>query len=424
METLILIAQGYQVFLLIFLIAYMTQHFVFSYNRLYGEQKNYYQDILDEDVPMISVVIPMHDEELVANNILDRIIISDYPQDKMEIIPINDHSTDTTGKILDVYAQKYPNIKPFHRLDDKQKRGKAESLNEAMERCNGRIIVVFDADYMPAKEVVKSLVVGFKDPQVGAVMGRVLVGNSDTNLLTILLDMERSAGYQVGQQARYNMDLIPQYGGTVGAYRKGVVTDMGNFDTKVLAEDTDLTYKMFLNGWKVAYANKVECYEQMPESWIGRAKQVRRWARGHNEVLFKHFFSIFTSKYLSLKAKLDSLLLLSVYMMPLLLFVGILNSIFLFFMDAISIINSMTALILVMAISALGNFAPFFQIAIANYLDGRTHALKLIPIFAFNFVLYIFYASRGFFDAVVDIVSKREVDWDKTKRYQRNQDAK
>ena len=424
MEALVLIAQGYQMFLLVFLVIYMIQHFVFSYNRLYSEQKNYYHDIIDEDVPMISVVIPMHNEELVANHILDRIVVSDYPQEKMEIIPINDHSTDRTGEILDTYAQKYPNIKPFHRIKDEEKRGKAESLNEAMERCNGRIIVVFDADYMPAKEVIKSLVIGFKDPQVGAVMGRVLVGNSDTNLLTILLDMERSAGYQVGQQARYNMDLIPQYGGTVGAYRKSVMTQMGGFDTKVLAEDTDLTYKMYLNGWKVAYANKIECYEQMPESWMDRARQVRRWARGHNEVLFKHLPSIFTSKYFSLKAKWDGLLLLMVYMMPVLLFIGIVNSIFLFFADSISIINSMTALILIMAINAFGNFAPFFQIAMANYLDGRTHALKLIPLFAFNFVLYVFYASRGFFDAIVDTVSKREVDWDKTKRYQRNQNVK
>jgi len=424
MEVLILIAQAYQIFLLIFFLIYVIQHFVFSYNRLYGEQKNYYHDILDKEVPMISVLIPMYNEELVANNILDRIVVSEYPQEKMEIIPINDHSTDRTGEILDAYAQKYPNIKPFHRLKDKQKRGKAESLNEAMGRCSGSIIVLFDADYMPAKEVIKSLVVGFKDPQVGAVMGRVLVGNSDTNLLTLLLDMERSAGYQVSQQARYNMDLIPQYGGTVGAYRKSVLTKMGGFDTKVLAEDTDLTYKMYLNGWKVAYANKTECYEQMPENWMARARQVRRWARGHNEVLFRHLPSVFTSKYFSLKAKWDGLLLLMVYTMPVLLFVGIINSIFLFFVDAISIVNSMTALILIMAINAFGNFAPFFQIAVANYLDGRTHALKLIPLFAFNFVLYVFYASRGFLDAIVDTVSNREVEWDKTKRYKRHQDVK
>jgi len=419
METLINIAQGYQIFLLAFMVIYMVQHFIFTYNRLYGEQKNYYHDILDKEFPMISVIIPMHNEELVARNILDRIIMSDYPMDKMEIIPINDHSTDKTKEILDEYAQKYPNIQPHHRLSEKQKRGKSEALNDGMLLSKGRIIVVFDADYLPGKDVIKSLVIGFKDPQVGAVMGRVLVGNSNTNLLTILLDMERSGGYQVGQQARYNLDLIPQYGGTVGAYRKSVVIQMGSFDTKVLAEDTDLTFKMYLNGWKVAYANKVECYEEMPEDWVTRAKQIRRWSRGHNEVMFKHLFSMFKSKYISLKAKVDGILLLFVYAMPVMLIVGIINAILLFFIDAIGIVNSITALIFILAINAFGNFAPFFQISTANYLDGRKASLKLVPMFAFNFILYIFYTGLGFFDAISDLFTKREVDWVKTKRSER-----
>lgn len=421
METFIQIAQGYQIFLLVFMVAYMIQHFIFTYNRLYGEQKNYYHDIIDDEVPMITVLIPMHNEELVAKDILERVLVSNYPMDKMEIIPINDHSTDGTKSILDTYAKKYSNIMPLHRLDG-EKRGKSEGLNDAMLTSRGEIIVVFDADYLPGKEVIRSLVIGFKDPQIGAVMGRVLVGNSDSNLLTTLLEMERSGGYQVSQQARYNMDLIPQYGGTVGAYRKNVVLKMGGFDPRVLAEDTDLTYKMYLNGWKVAYANKVECYEEMPENWEYRARQVRRWARGHNEVMFKHFTSIFTSKYLTFKEKVDAVMLLFVYLMPVLLIVGIINSIFLYFADAIGIISGLIVLILILSINAFGNFAPFFQVAIANLLDGRKESLKLVPMFAFNFVLYLFYTSRGFIDALGDLFTRREPHWDKTKRFKKEQE--
>ena len=419
MDFLISVSQGYQIFLLIFMLAYIVQHFVFTYNRLYGEQKNYYHDIIDNEYPKVSILIPMHNEELVAKNILDRLLQLDYPVNQMEIIPINDHSDDKTKEILDDYAQRYSHITPYHRLEDDVKRGKAESLNEVMKICKHNIIVVFDADYMPAKETVKSLVIGFKDPQIGAVMGRVLVHNSDVNLLTMMLEMERSGGYQVGQQARYNMDLIPQYGGTVGAYRKAVLLEMGGFDPKVLAEDTELTFKMYLNGWKVAYANKVECYEEVPENWMQRARQVRRWARGHNEVMFKHLWSTFTSKYLSFKEKWDGVLLLFVYMMPFLLILGVINAIFLFFMDSIAIMSGITALVLVLAINSFGNFAPFFQIAIANYLDGRKASLKLVPMFTFNFVLYIFYTALGFFDAIGDVFSKRDVHWEKTKRSER-----
>lgn len=124
MDSLINIAQGYQVFLLVFMLSYMIQHFIFTYSRLYGEQKNYYHDIIDNEVPGVSILVPMHNEELVARNILNRLVQMDYPIEQIEIIPINDHSDDNTKEILDEYAQKYPHITPYHRLDDRQKRGK------------------------------------------------------------------------------------------------------------------------------------------------------------------------------------------------------------------------------------------------------------------------------------------------------------
>lgn len=417
MQILIYISQAYAIVLFIFLLIYLIRHFMFTFNRMYGEQKNYYHDIIDDEWPYLTVILPMHNEEEVARVILDRIIDSDYPKDKLEVIPINDHSDDKTGDILEYYALKHAYIKPYHRVSDKQKRGKAVSLNEVMVFCQGEVIAVFDADYEPPKGILRALVVGFKDPEIGAVMGRVLVKNTDKNLLTIMLDMERSGGYQVGQQARYNLDLFPQYGGTVGAYRHEVLMNMGGFDPKILAEDTELTFKMFLHGWKVAYANKAECYEEAPESWSRRANQVRRWSRGHNQVMYRYLFPLLASKYLSLRQKVDGLNLLFVYILPFALFLGILNSIFLYFVDEMTLVNSFTALIIILAMNAFGNFAPFFQLAMANFIDGRTASLRLIPVFAFNFVLYMYYASLGFVDSLIDLVSKRNVNWVKTPRY-------
>ena len=82
--------------------------------------------------------------------------------------------------------------------------------------AQGDIAIIFDADYVPGRGLLKQLVAPFFDPEVGAVMGRVVPINSGTNLLTRMLDLERSGGYQVDQQARMNMNLLPQYGGTVG----------------------------------------------------------------------------------------------------------------------------------------------------------------------------------------------------------------
>lgn len=92
--------------------------------------------------------------------------------------------------------------------------------------------------------MLKQIALGFEDPQVGAVMGRVIPYNTNTNMLTRLINLERSGGYQVDQQARYNLKTIPQYGGTVGGFRKDFLLETGGFNPKVLAEDTELTYRL------------------------------------------------------------------------------------------------------------------------------------------------------------------------------------
>ena len=90
-------------------------------------------------------------------------------------------------------------------------------------------------------------------------MGRVIPYNVDTNMLTRLLNLERSGGYQADQQARYNLRTLPQYGGTVGGFRKEFMVNSGGFNTRVLAEDTELTYRLYTQRWKVIYANNAEC---------------------------------------------------------------------------------------------------------------------------------------------------------------------
>ena len=105
---------------------------------------------------------------------------------------------DNTQKIIDQYAAKYDIIRPIERRDDNSVgKGKPVGLNDAMQVARGDIIVVFDADYRPATDLLRQLALAFEDPGVGAVMGRVIPYNTGKNLLTRLLNMERSGGYQV-----------------------------------------------------------------------------------------------------------------------------------------------------------------------------------------------------------------------------------
>jgi len=411
----VLILKLYLITVILTLLAYAVRHFLFTVNRISGEQRLYYQDIIDTDVPMISVLIPMHNEEKVARLSLDAMVNADYPADKMEVIPINDNSTDDTGQILDEYAARYPFVKPLHRTSEK--RGKQAGLNDAMEICTGDIVIVFDADYIPQRATFRDLAISFLDPEVGAVMGRVVPKNAGTNLLTRLLDLERSGGYQVDQQARHNMQLIPQYGGTVGGFRRHIVQEFGGFDMRVLAEDTDLTYLLYNRGWKVVYANRVECYEESPENWSTRMTQIYRWSRGHNQVLFKHLWGVIKSPYLRFREKIDAILLLSLYLIPFVMISGYIVSFILFSLGEMQIIHNIFVFFFVAGCNTFGNFAPFYQIGTASMLDGTNRRIRLLPFLFFYFILNVWTINLGMFSAIWDRITRKEVLWAKTDRF-------
>lgn len=409
--------KGYVILVTLIVLIYAIRHFIFAYNRMFAKQRLYYSDIFTSDMPSISVLIPMHNEELVLENVLDSLLECVYDRDRLEIFPINDNSSDHTKDLLEAYHKKYEFIRPIHR--DCEDRGKPAGLNDAMKLAKGDIIIVFDADYRPAKDMLRQIALAFQNPEVGAVMGRVIPYNTNANILTRLLNIERSGGYQVDQQARYNLQLIPQYGGTVGGFRKDILIESGGFNTKVLAEDTELTYRLLTQGWKVIYANSAECYEEAPETWDVRARQIRRWSRGHNQVFFQYFFKTLLSPHMRMREKVDGTLLLMIYLIPFLLGVSQLVSLGLFLIGEMNLLASWWVLLFVGAYSSFGNFAPFYEIGGALMMDGIKGDAKLLPLLMLNFYFYMWYISLGFLDAVADVFTGRKVTWAKTKRFAR-----
>lgn len=412
----VLILKLYIVLVVLVMAVYAVRHYRFTLNRMLGRQRLYTHDILDSDLPLISVLVPMHDEERVARQCLEALLRCEYPRDRLQIIPIDDHSTDRTGEILDELARNEPVIQPLHRRE-RGERGKPAALNDALAVATGEIVLVFDADYIPSRGMLRDLAICFQDPEVGAVMGRVIPYNTRRNLLTRLLDLERSGGYQVDQQARHNLRLIPQYGGTVGGFRRRQVLELGGFDPRILAEDTDLTVRLYLRGWKVVYANRVECFEEVPEVWEVRSRQIQRWSRGHNMVMFRYFWPLVRSRYLTRHERLDGMLLLGIYTVPVFLLLGIIDSVILFFLGEMQIVSSMLIFLFVAAYNCFGNFAPFYEIGTAALLDGVTHRIRLLPFLTFYFLLNVWNMSRGFFAALGDLILRRRATWSKTERF-------
>jgi cellulose synthase/poly-beta-1,6-N-acetylglucosamine synthase-like glycosyltransferase len=245
----------------------------------------------------------------------------------------------------------------------------------------------------------------------------VVPHNTSSTVLARLLDLERSGGYQVDQQARFNLDLIPQYGGTVGGFRRSAAMLWGGFHPSRMAEDTDMTFRLYTRGFRVAYANRVECYEQVPQEWEARFKQLRRWSRGHTQALFHHFIPVIKSPHLNFAEKADALLLLGVYMVPPLIVSAVLTNLYLFLDGATPVGPNLALSFFVVLYGAFGNFAPFYQIGVAGLLDGMRERLRLLP---FLFLLFMYNAlavTCGVCDAIVDLTRNRHPEWDKTVRF-------
>lgn len=394
---------------------YAARHWIFTLSRLVAPQRLFHHDIIDSRMPTVSILIPMHNEEKVAAAALDSILLNDYPKELMELIPIDDHSEDGTAAILRRYAAAYPIVRPLYRRNGA--RGKSSALNDGLRAANNEVILVFDADYNPGRGLIRELAVAFFDPEVGAVMGRVVPKNADRNFLTRLLDLERTGGYQVDQQARFNLDLLPQYGGTVGGFRRSIALFMGGFDPDMLAEDTEFTFRLFASGWKIAYSNRAECYEEVPETWSARFRQLRRWARGHTRSMVRHWRGVAGSPYLTATQKIDALLLLGVYLVPALLLSGLAANALLFMMAAIPASTSVALGMFVVAYSAFGNFAPLYEIGAAVLLDGKRERLYLLPYVYFLFVFNSWTVTVGVVDAIVDGILRQTPTWEKTERF-------
>ena len=395
---------------------YTVRHYFFTLNRLFGFQRHPYIDTDTADWPNVTVLVAAHNEEKVVAHILTALMDVRYPEDRLLVVPVNDRSTDRTREIIDGFVETYPGrIRPFHRTGGKG--GKAAALKDAMELVETEVILIFDADYIPGSGLIKQLVAPFFDPEVGGVMGRVVPLNVGANLLTRLLDLERAGGYQVDQQARMNLHLVPQHGGTVAGVRRSALREIGGWNDDTLTEDTDLTYRLLLAGWKTVYQNRSECYEEVPETWTVRIKQIMRWAKGHNQALATYGLRLLFGRHLATwRERVDGFLLLNVYVMAPITVVGWLLALAVFY-QGVNPLHGVIAVLSITAYAAVGNFAAFFEIAAAARLDSTRERIRLLPLLVLGFVVSIVAVSQALISQMIAPITGAQFHWDKTERF-------
>jgi cellulose synthase/poly-beta-1,6-N-acetylglucosamine synthase-like glycosyltransferase len=405
---------------LVLMVIYTLRHVLFTMNRLFGRQRHPYLDIDTADWPFVTVVVPAHNESAVIAHALDALADVDYPSERYEVVAVDDRSSDDTWAVMTEAGERHPEVLRLLRRTEGMP-GKAAVLKEVSEALDSDILIVFDADYVPGRGLIKQIAAPFFDAEVGAVMGRVVPHNTASNLLTRLLDLERAGGYQVDQQARMNLHLLPQYGGSVGGVRLSALRAVGGWRVDVYAEDTDLTYRLMLGGFKTVYENRCECYEEVPEVWQERNRQIMRWTKGHNQVALRHLGRTLRAPGMGALARLDAVLLLGVYLLAPLLLLGFISAFMLFLLGEPVLRGGVLVVFGLVSFSALGNYAAFFEIAAALHLDGSRRRLRLLPLNFLNFLVSLINITRACVSLVFDdTLRRRELRWDKTARYRAN----
>lgn len=393
------------------MVVYLLRHYVFTAIALiYGRaSENAFKRDGDWE-PNLSVVVPAHNEERVIGRLLERIVEFTYPKEKLQVVVVDDGSTDNTGKIIEDFAKKYAFIKPLHRHSTT---GKAAALNEALKQATGEIIYFFDADYVPDHDFVEKSNHAFSDPKVGLVQGNIRVLNEDKGVQKVV-SLERIGGFRVNQLARDILGLVPQFGGTAGGVRRSLLQSLGGFDESVLAEDTDLTFRIYFAGFKVRYLLDVGSYEEALDGWRGYWRQRSRWSKGHMQCAFKHLGPLMKSKNLTLREKLDGFLLLNIYFVPVLVGLGWLLA-GLSFILGYGLWTGRAALIVTLIYLFAGNVAPLSEVIVGAILEKRFRLCRYVPLLLIAFILNVFICTKSLIDLLIaKICEKPPPRWNKT----------
>jgi peptidoglycan-N-acetylglucosamine deacetylase len=230
----------------------------------------------------VAVLVPAYNEEAVITKTIDGLLTS-AAGDAFEIVIIDDGSTDRTSAVVrETYADD-----PRVRLLTKANGGKAAALNHGLAYTKAEIVVAIDGDTVLSNDAIERLVAPFDDPQVGAVAGKVVVGNR-SNLITRFQALEYAVGQNLDRRAFERFNAIGVVPGAIGAWRRGAVLAAGGYSHDTLAEDADLTLSLQRAGWRVVSVPEAIAYTEAPETLRSFIKQRFRWTFGTLQVAYKH----------------------------------------------------------------------------------------------------------------------------------------
>ena len=371
-----------------------------------------------EDYPMVSVLVPAHNEALVLKRTVQALLNFDYPKDKYEIIVINDNSSDDTETILEEIAAKHPDYRLICLSTDKVVggTGKSNALNIGFSIAKGSVIAIYDADNTPEKPSLRLLVENLmSDEKLGAVIGKFRTRNRNASILSRFVNIETLSHQCTNQAGRYFFFRLCTIPGTNYVIRRSIIEQVGGWDVKALSEDTEISFRIYRMGYYIKLLPQAVTWEQEPHLLPVWFKQRVRWAKGNIYVMIKNFKYTFDKDAGAMR--LDTLYYALVYSI---MITSLIASDMIF-------LGGMLGLITV----KLGGFTPLLWgmaivVFVANIMltlslernEFSLESLGLATLMLFTYAkLWVLVVAKAAWDSTMDALFKREVKWDKTVRY-------
>lgn len=359
----------------------------------------------EERLPTVSILVPVKNEEKVVGRLLRVLVDMDYPEQKKEIIVIDDDSKDKTVEICRSYVERYPNL--IRLVLKPTSNRKASALNYGLRYAKGEIVATFDADNVPEPDALMRAAEYFEDPSTAAVQGRICSINADQNMLTKFISYEEAVRYEVYMRGKDRLGLFVDLAGTCQFIRRSVLETVGGWDEESLCEDMEMSFRLTENDCNIRYASEIRSWQENPANVTQLIRQRTRWYRGSMEVGLKYGKLV---KKLNRKRVDAELTIMGPYIVALCLAS--------YLMALYSLVVPIPSDVVFTVMAQVASLFTFVTLLIAGLaLIQVTKPLKVGNIMWLPFI-YAYWSVQTFMAslALVQIVLRRPRRWTKTKR--------
>src|SRR5438309_1267619 len=233
------------------------------------------------DWPKVTIQLPIYNERYVVERLVEAISRLDYPSNLLDVQLLDD-STDETREVARSCVERYRalglDLRYLHRAN--REGFKAGALAEGMKSAGGEFIAIFDADFQPSPDFLRRTLPYFGDPKLAMVQTRWTYLNRDYSALTEVESILLDGHFVIEHGARARSGRFFNFNGTAGVWRRKAIDDAGGWQHDTLTEDTDLSYRAQLRGWRFLYLQDVECPAELPVEMTAFKTQQARWAKG------------------------------------------------------------------------------------------------------------------------------------------------